>query len=399
MLVEVGPFGSATIAICVFFVGLAIVSRVAPLRTFGIPESVVGGLAAALVITIVYYGFDFRIVFDIDQRDLFLAYFFSALGLRSKLSRVLANGWPLFVLIFLASLFILLQNGVGVAIASAFDLHPKLGIVAGSMALTGRSGTTIAWAPLFQEQFGLDNVSRVGLGANVLGLIAACAIGGPIAKFLVRRHQLGTPGQSADLDVGISKDAPSPQLDYRAFLLAILRIHMAIIAGQAFDLGLVAVGVEMPIYVSCLGAGILLGNVLPRITPRVDFAGSDQCLSLIADITLGLFYTMTIMNLQLWNTEGLLDFLLVMVVIQAAVAALYAVFVVYPVMGRDYEAAVMSAGFAGLSMGSTASTMAIMTAVAKQFGRAPRAFVIVPVACGFFIDIVNSLLLALFAAL
>jgi ESS family glutamate:Na+ symporter len=319
--------------------------------------------------------------------------------LRSKISELLSYKRPLFILVLLASAFIVVQNGVGMAIASAFDHHPKLGIVAGSMALMGRSGTTVAWAPLFEERFGLENVSRFGVGANMAGLIAACCIGGPIARFLIHRHRLASPGQSADLDVGISRDVASPKLDYRAFLLALLRIHVAIIIGQVLIWGLAAAGVEMPLYVTCLAAGILLGNVMPRIAPKVDWPGSDQCLSLIADVSLGLFYTMTLMSMQLWTTQGMLGFLLVTIAVQALLATLYACIFVFRVMGRDYEAAVMSGGFAGMSLGSTATTMAIMTAVAKEYGRAPRAFVIVPLACGFFIDIVNSLGIAVFAAL
>lgn len=399
MSIEVDAFGTATIALCVFFLGSAIVQRLEPLRTFGIPESVVGGLVAAVIITIIYYAADLKITFDVDRRDFLLAYFFSALGLRPKIGEIVANGRSLFVLILLASFFIVLQNGAGMAIASAFGHDPKLGIVTGSMALIGRSGTTVAWAPLFEQQFALQGVSRLGFAANMLGLIAACCIGGPIARFLIGRHRLTVPGQSADLSVGISRDVASPQLDYRAFLLAVLRIHIAIIIGQGLNLGFAAAGIEMPLYAWCLVAALVLGNTMPRMMRAVDWTPSDQCLSLIAYVSLGLFYTMTIMSLELWNTQGMLVFLLVTIALQALLTAVYAGVLVFRVMGRDYEAAVISSGFAGISMGSTATTMAIIAAVAKQYGRAPRALVIVPLACGIFIDIINSLIIAAFAAL
>lgn len=399
MTVQADPFVTMTVAMCVFFIGSAIVMRVKLLREFSIPESVVGGFATAIVITLIYLLFDLEVAFDITRRDLFLAYFFSALGLRSVISDVLSSRRPLFLLVLLATVFIVVQNGVGMAIAVAFDHHPKLGIVAGSMALMGRSGTTIAWAPLFEERFGLEHVSRFGVGATMAGLIAACCTGGPIARFLVQRHHLKSPGQSADLDVGISRDVASPKLDYRAFLLALLRIHVTIIIGQLLIWGLAAVGVELPLYVTCLLAGLVLGNVMPRIAPTVDWQGSDQCLSLIADVSLGLFYTMTLMSMQLWTTQGMLGFLLVTVAVQALLATLYTCFCVFRVMGRDYDAAVIAGGFAGMSLGSTATTMAVMTAVTKQYGRAPRAFAIVPLACGLFIDIVNFVWIAAFAAL
>jgi glutamate:Na+ symporter, ESS family len=399
MSLQVDPFVTATIAICVFFLGGAIVARVRPLRDFSIPEPVVGGLSAAVIITLIFFAFDLEISFDVGRRELFLVYFFAALGLRARLAEILANGRPLILLIALAAVFIVLQNGLGMAVATAFDHDPKLGIVTGSMALMGRSGTTVAWAPVFEARFGLEHVSRLGIGANMLGLIAACAVGGPIARFLIRRHGLAVPGPSADLDVGISRDAASPQLDYRAFLLAVLRIHLAIILGQGLDLGLTAAGAHLPLYVSCLVTAIALGNSLPRLAPRVDWSASDQCLTLIAYVSLGLFYTMTLMSLPLWETQGVLWFLVTMVVVQALLATVFACVLVYRVLGRDYEAAVMASGFAGMSLGSTATTMAIISAVAKQYGRAPRAFVIIPLACGIFIDIVNSLAIALFAAL
>lgn len=399
MTVQADTFVTMTIAMCVFFIGSAIVSRVRPFREFSIPESVVGGFATAITITLIYYSFDLEITFDITRRDLFLAYFFSAFGLRSIVSELVSSRRPLFVFVLLATVFIVLQNGVGMAIAVAFDHHPKLGIVAGSMALMGRSGTTIAWAPLFEERFGLEHVSRFGVGATMAGLIAACCIGGPIARFLIHHHRLTSPGQSADLDVGISRDVASPQLDYRAFMLALLRIHVTIIIGQLMIWGLAALGIALPLYVTCLLAGLVLGNVMPRMAPKVDWHGSDQWLSMIADVSLGLFYTMTLMSMQLWTTQGMLGFLIVTIAVQALLAALYACFCVYRVMGRDYDAAVMASGFAGMSLGSTGTTMAIMTAVAKQYGRAPRAFVIVPLACGFFIDIVNFVWIAVFAAL
>ena len=156
----------------------------------------------------------------------------------------------------------------------------------------------------------------------------------------------------------------------------------------------------MPLYVTCLAAGIALGNLMPRIAPKLDWPGSDQCLTLIAYVSLGLFYTITFMNMQLWTAGDYLFFILVVIVAQLLLTVCYIYFIVFRVMGRDYEAAVISAGFAGIVLGSTATTMAIITAVARQYGRrAHKAFAIIPLACGFFIDIVNSLAITMFPRL
>jgi ESS family glutamate:Na+ symporter len=242
-------------------------------------------------------------------------------------------------------------------------------------------------------------MSRLGVAVNMAGLLAACFIGGSIAKFLINRYHLRTPGPSADLDVAVSPDAGAPKLDYYAFLLALLRIHLAIIIGEILGAGLEAAGVRMPLYVSCLVGGIILGNVMPRIAPKLDRPGSDQCLTLIAYVSLGLFYTMTWMSMQLWTAGDFLVFVVVVIIVQVLLTVCYIYLIVFRAMGRDYEAAVISAGFAGIVLGSTATTMAIMTAVAKQYGRAHKAFVVVPLACGIFIDIINSLAITLFAAL
>lgn len=399
MQLHVDVFETTTIAMLVFFVGFGFVARWAVLRDYGIPEPIVGGFLFAIVVALVYAAFDVRVTFDLERRDILLVYFFAALGLRFSLRELLGNGRPLFVLVALASAFIGLQNVVGIGIARAFGYDPQLGIVAGSMALIGRSGTTVAWAPIFREQFAIEHVSRLGIGVNMTGLIAACCIGGPIARYLIRRYRLATPGPSADLDVGFSRDVAAPKVDYRAFLLALLRIHVTIVAGQGLTWVIEALGILMPLYVSCLVAGIVLGNVKPRLLPELDWPGSDQCLTLIAYVSLGLFYTMTLMSLQLWMAGAFLLFIAVVIVAQALVTILYISLVVFPAMGRDYEAAVVSSGFAGMALGSTATTMAIMTAVARQYGRAHKAFVIVPLTCGIFIDIINSLVISLFAAL
>jgi len=390
MTIELDVFNTTTIAMIVFFVGYGIVRQTRVLRDFGIPEAMVGGAATAVLIALVHAAADLTIIFDLSRRDILLVYFFAALGLRSSLTDLLANGRPLGILVALAALFIVLQNAAGMLLADAFGHDIRVGIVAGSMALTGRSGTTIAWAPIFEANFGLEHMSRLGTAVNMIGLLAACCIGGPITHALIRRHRLATPGPSASLDVGVSRAAPPPQLDYYAFLLALLRIHVAVILGEGLRVALEAAGVLMPLYVTSLAAGLLLGHLLPRMAPKLDWPGSDQCLTLIAYVSLGLFYTMTLMSLQLWTAGAFLGFIVTVMVVQVLLAIAFIWFVVFPAMGGDYEAAVVSGGFAGISLGSTATTMAILTAVTREYGRAQKAFMIVPVACGFFIDIVNS---------
>ncbi len=399
MTYELDSFGTATVAMCVFFAGHALVRRFAVLRDYAIPEPIVGGFAFALGVAALFWMADVTITFDLFRRDILLVYYFAALGMQTNLREVVANGRPLVVLVGLAGAFIVVQNVVGIAIAGSFGHDPANGIVAGSMALIGRSGTTVAWAPFFSERFELGHVSRLGLAVNMTGLIAACGIGGPLARTLIQRHRLKVPGLGRLPEVGGDAAAEAPRLDHHAFLLALLRLHLAILAGEVLARGLQAAGIAVPLYVTCLITGILLGNVTPRLAKGVDLRASDTCLTLIAYVSLGLFYTMTIMSQQLWAAGEFFSFVSVNIAVQATLAAACAYLVVFRVFGRDYDAAVISAGFVGIALGSTATTLAIMAAVATQYGRSQKPFVIVPLACGIFVDIINSTLIALFAAM
>ncbi|HRK95699.1 MAG TPA: sodium/glutamate symporter [Rhodospirillales bacterium] len=399
MTYELDGFSTATVAMCVFFVGHALVRRFAVLRDYAFPEPIVGGLAFAVAVAALFWAAEVEITFDLFRRDLFLVYYFAALGMQTNLREVVTHRRPLVVLVGLAAVFIVVQNVVGIAIAGSLGHHPANGIIAGSMALIGRSGTTVAWAPFFAERFDLGHVSRLGIAANMTGLIAACCIGGPLARTLIKRQRLTVPGSGPLPEVGGKAAADPPKLDHHAFLLALLRLHIAILAGEVLARGLQAVGVVMPLYVTCLIAGILLGNVTPQIAKGIDLRPSDACLTLIAYVSLGLFYTMTIMSQQLWAAGEFLSLVSVNIVVQAALAAACAYLIVFRVFGCDYDAAVISAGFVGIALGSTATTLAIMAAVATQYGRSQKPFVIVPLACGIFIDIINSTLIAVFAAM
>lgn len=396
MIVTLDVFQTTTVAMIVFFVGYAIVRRVRLLRDYSIPEALAGGAATAVLLAVLHWTVDVTVVFDLERRDILLVYFFAALGLRGQLGELARFRRPLTILVLLATVFIFIQNIAGMALAGLFGHDPITGVVAGSMALTGRSGTTVAWAPVLEAMFDLSGLSRLGTAVNMLGLIAACCIGGPIARALIRHRRLAVPGSGADLDVGLGREAPSPQLDYKAFLLALLTIHLTIILGQGLGFLLARLGLLLPLYITSLAAGLLISALKARLVPRFDWPGAEPCLTLIAYVSLGLFYTMTLMSLQLWAAGTFVAFVGAVLVVQVLLVVLYALYVVFPAMGRDYEAAVVAAGFAGIALGSTATTMAIMTAVARDYGRARMAFIVVPVACGFFIDIVNSLAITLF---
>lgn len=397
---EFGGFVSFTLAIILLFLGKAVISKFELLRRYSIPEPVIGGFLCAAAVGAAYYLFDLRVTFTLEVRDWLLLYFFAAIGLRADIRTLISGGRPLVILLALASAFIVIQNLTGIGIAGAFGMDPKAGLMVGSISLTGGVGTALAWAPTFVDKLGIHNALELGVAANTVGLIAACVIGGPIARFLIIRHSL-TPSRDAELDIGVEHEQElAAKVDSYGILWAWLWLNVAMIFGYYLNEGLEAAGLQLPLFVSCLIGGILIGNTRNIFFKKDEtYPGARLGIALISDVSLGMFLTMALMGLKLWELEGLLLFISVVMVFQILLSILFTIFIVFRTMGKDYEASVISAGFGGITLGSTATAIVNMSAVAKQYGAAHRAFIIVPLVCGFFIDLVNALIINFFVSL
>jgi ESS family glutamate:Na+ symporter len=349
---------------------------------------------------VAYFVFDLKVTFTLEVRDWLLLYFFAAIGLRADIRTLISGGKPLAILLALATTFIFLQNLTGIGVATAFGMDPKAGIMVGSISLTGGVGTALAWAPTFVESLGISNALELGVATNTVGLISACVIGGPIARYLITRHNIA-PSADRQLDIGVEHDKQrSTMVDSYGILWAWLWLNVAMIFGYFLDQALAAGGLQLPLFVSCLIGGILIGNARNLILKKDEvYPGAKLGIALISDISLGMFLTMALMGLELWELQGLMLFITVVMVFQILLSILFTIFIVFRFMGRDYESSVISAGFGGITLGSTATAIVNMTAVAKQYGAAHRAFIIVPLVCGFFIDLVNALIINFFVGL
>lgn len=394
--INIPAFQSFTLAILLFFVGQKVSQQSPLLRRYSIPEPVVGGFVCACVVGAAYLLLGLRIEFDLGVRDMLLLYFFAGIGLRSDLRTLREGGRPVLWLLGLSSAVIVLQNLLGMGVAGMFGLDPRAGLMTGSISLTGGIGTTLAWGPDFVERLGIGNAVELGMASNMVGLIVACTIGGPVASYLMRRHRLS--GGVGALDVGVTLEQKSPPLDYTGVLRALLWLNMALILGEVITPAFHALGLQLPMFVGCLMAGMLMRNLLGRWLVGTSgdthhWQGIRQGLALISDICLGLFLTMALMGLQLWMLSGVMVFVLTVLALQVLLTVAFTVWVVFRCMGGDYEAAVISSGFGGIALGSTATAMANMTAVTQSHGAAHRAFIVVPLVCGFFVDIVNALVI------
>ncbi|MDH3961611.1 MAG: sodium/glutamate symporter [Desulfuromonadales bacterium] len=397
---HIEAFLAFTIAIILLFLGKFTIGRFELLKRYSVPEPVVGGFLCAAAVGLSYYLFNFEISFNLEVRDFLLLYFFAAIGLQTDIRTLLTGGRPLAILLTLATVFIILQNLVGMSIATLFDMDAKTGLLVGSISLVGGVGTALAWAPTFVDSLNISNALEIGVAANTVGLIAACLVGGPIARFLIVRHNIESK-ESGSLDIGVSRDTEHrTMVDSYALLWSWLWLNVCIIFGYLLDQLLESIEFQLPMFVSCLMAGILIGNCRNLILKREEaYPGARLGIALFSDISLGLFLTMALMGLQIWELQGLVAFISSVMFCQILLSVLFTVLIVYRLMGKDYEATVICAGFGGITLGSTATAIVNMSAVAKQYGPAHRAFIIVPLVCGFFIDIVNALIIGFFVGL
>ncbi|MCI4662386.1 MAG: sodium/glutamate symporter [Neomegalonema sp.] len=392
-------FLAYTLGIIVYFVGMSLTDRIRFLRDYNIPEPVTGGLLASLAILGVYLAFDVAIGFELETRDRLLVYFFTAIGLNARLSDLVSGGRPLLVLLILTLGFIFMQNIVGVGAATLIGQPAAVGVLAGSASLIGGHGTAIAWAPEIAAHNGVPNALEIGVAAATLGLVMASLLGGPIAKFLLARN-----GVSKDVGevpvVGIPHDREDvEQINHINIMSVILTLHIAIIAGWFMNIGFSEIGLKLPLFVSCLLAAIILSNTVPHLLPKLKWPARTKALALISDFSLGLFIAMSLMSMQLWTIAGLAGPLLIILAAQAAAAVAFILLVFFPLMGRDYQAIVLSSGFAGFSLGATPTAIANMTAVTKSHGPSPKAFIILPLVGAFFVDITNAFAIQIFLSL
>jgi glutamate:Na+ symporter, ESS family len=393
----VRPFLSVTAGIIVLFVGKALNRSIGPLREYNIPEPVTGGLLFAAAVWLVHLGAGYSITFDLTARDVLLVYFFTTIGINARVSDLRAGGRPLVILLACVAVFMLLQNAVGIAVATLLGRTPAIGLLAGSVSLLGGHGTAIAWAPVFVKH-GIQNAVEIGVLCATAGLVLASLAGGPVARFLLQRYRLeGPPGETPE--VGVRYGEVQAGIDYSTFLHAVLAIHVCAIAGMLIHEWLSSIGFKLPLFVPCLFAGILLTNLLPRVAPRVPWPSRTPALALIAEVSLGIFLAMSLMSMQLWTLADLAGPLFLLLGLQLLLAILFALLVTFRALGRNYDAAVICAGFLGFGLGATPTAMANMTAVTQRHGASHVAFLVVPLVGAFFIDLLNTLVIRTFLTL
>lgn len=398
-VIPVEDFLAYTIGIIVYFIGIRLTDRFDFLRTFNIPEPVTGGIIAALVTLGVFMATGAEVEFELETRDQLLVYFFTALGLNARITDLLAGGRPLLILLALTLGYIIVQDVVGILAAQAIGQPLAVGVLAGSASLIGGHGTTIAWAPEIAATHGIANALEIGIASATFGLIIAGLLGGPIAKLLLSRHSIAD-APADRLIVGLPHEKEDTErINHISIMSVILTLHIAIIGGYFVDKGFAELGLRLPLFVSCLLVAIILSNTVPYLLPNIYWPARTRALAVVSDFSLGLFIAISLMSMQLWTIADLAGPLLLLLAAQVVAVLLFIFLVFFPLMGRNYLATVLSAGFAGFALGATPTAIANMTAVTKTHGPAPTAFIMLPLVGAFFVDITNAFVIQFFLSL
>jgi ESS family glutamate:Na+ symporter len=400
MQLDVNVVLTLVIAIVVLLVGRLIVANVGFLNKYSIPDPVVGGLVAAVVITALRFGAGVQIAFDMSLQSTLLLAFFSTIGLSADARMLLKGGTRLVVLLVLVSVFLVLQNALGVAAAIALDMNPLFGLLAGSVTMSGGHGTGAAYGKLFGEVNNLQGAMEVAMAAATFGLVMGGIIGGPVAERLINKHGLrGTTGIATTPEL-IAPGELGPEerrrLSPESFFETVALILFCVGVGSLIA-GVVKIPwFTLPTFVWCLLTGIVVCNVfsVTRVY-RIDTA----TLELLGTVCLSLFLAMALMALKLWELVGLALPVLAILVVQTVLMAAYATYVTFRVMGRNYDAAVIAAGHCGFGLGATPTAIANMQAVTGRHGHSTLAFLLVPIIGAFLIDITNALIIQGYLAL
>lgn len=380
-------------AILVLFLGKYLTKKIKFLQEYNIPEPVSGGVLTSLAIWAFYLVTNLDINFDLSGRDENLIIFFTTIGLSSRLSTLAKGGKLLVVLLIIAVCYLFLQNFIGLFFASIAGLNPAVGVIGGSVSLSGGHGTTIAWAPIMMERFGIENAMEIGVACATFGLVLGGIMGGPLAKLIVSRFKL--EGGKEPLTIGKSHSKETTQIDYETMLSTILVVCVAIGIGIHINKLLVLFGMKVPAFVTCLFGGIVLTNTVPLIFKKIKWPTGTPSLALMSDLSLGLFLSMSLMSLKLWTLIELAIPILLILAAQLVVICLFSYFIIFRFMGKNYDGAVIASGYVGLGLGATPTAIANMTAVTEKYGASPQAFILVPLVGAFFIDIANAFVIQL----
>lgn len=402
-------------AIIVYYVGVFLRLKIACLRQYCIPAPVVGGILFALINTILYSNGWWKYEQDTIMQNICMMLFFTSVGYTASLSLIKRGGILVLKMAIVTTVLIVCQDLIGISLTKFFDLSPLMGLATGSIPMVGGHATAAAFGPEL-EKIGLDNGTTIAVAAATFGLVAGGLIGGPVGERLVQKHHLHSKADTERLDPEtyqeevdkiesvaddldkadalIKKEHKIGQtIDNYRFMNAMAHLFLAMGLGTIVSSFLASIGLVFPAYIGSMLVAAVIRNIADFTHVYKVYQRESEVLG---NLGLTIFLTCVLMSLKLWQLSDLAVPMLVLLLSQAVFMALFAYFIVFRVMGKNYEAAVMTSGVCGFGLGATPNAIANMTAMTELFGPAPTAFFVIPLIGSLIIDPVNASILTVF---
>lgn len=400
MLIQLDMAQTVALAAVFLVIGKLIKNRVPVLSRYFIPSPIIGGLVFALIALYGHQTQSFSIELYDNMRAFLLMAFFTTIGFSASFEMLKKGGVGVALFLVAAVLLLTLQNIIGAGLAYVMGASPLLGLAAGSISLTGGHGTSAAFGPLL-ESYGVTGALPAAIAAATWGLVAGCVIGGPVGSRLMRKHGLKGPRQRAavsmpapTMGVSATQENTTPQkeplFDLSMYSVLLLAVCMGL--GSMLIEWLQTKGVTLPAYLGSMLIAVVVRNIIDWRGFRFPQAQLDA----IGSVSLGFFLVMALMSMKLWELADVAGPLLVILIVQTVVMFLFATYVTFRIMGKDYDAAVMAAGHCGFGMGATPNAMANMQSFTEVNGPSPKAFFVIPLVGSLFIDFVNAVIITAF---
>ena len=391
MQLTLDMYQTVAVAVVVLFLGKLLRHRVQFLETFCIPAPVVGGLVFAIFSCVMHAAGLLDLNFDDTLKEVCMVLFFTSVGFQANLKVLKSGGRAMVVFLILVITLIICQNLVAAGLARLLGIDPLIGLCTGSIPMVGGHGTAGAFGPVL-EDLGVAGASTLCTAAATFGLVAGSLMGSPLGRRLILRRNLLKTAVEAD-DSLLVEEEVKHQRQFQHYAPAVYQLVVAVGIGTIFSALLTRTGMTFPIYIGAMIAAALLRNIGEYTGKFTIHMGEINDLG---GICLSLFLGIAMITLRLWELAALALPLFVLLAGQALLMGLFSYFVVFRIMGADYDAAVLTAGTCGFGMGATPNAMANMQALCERFVPSVKAYLLVPLVGSLFADFLNSLTITFF---
>lgn len=398
--IALNMYQTAAIAMMLFVLGRFLTNRVEFLKKCCIPAPVVGGLIFAIVHLCLYMGGIVEFTFDSNVKDFFMTLFFTSVGYTACFRLLKKGGKKVITFLLVSIVMVCLQNVLSSVLAGVFGWDLRLGLCTGSIPMVGGHGTAGSYGPLM-EGMGIESANVIAIAAATYGLVAGSLMGGPTARGIINKYNLKSTESETGVELNDMSEADrekAERVDVDSFTNAAILLIVAAGLGTLLTAALNGIQINIgnfhfsftfPTYIGAM----LIAAVIRNFCDAKHIVMPSRALDLWGNVSLSIFLAIALMSVALWQLASVAVAMIAMLAAQTILMYFYARFVVYNIMGHDYEAAVMTAAFCGFGMGATPNAMANMQAVTKRYGPAPQAYFVVPLVGSLFIDFFNGLII------